>query len=298
MAPMIVLPRGWALVNEADHVVLVHPAGRQVASIEYRERVHPLLKVGALVRRFLAHHPEFECRELPDCVERVMTAEGEFGALATLEGKERGVPAQRDLGFVFGDDFYALVSAVCYRAEAFDEVTRTVRELVASDAHALGVRRRRFEYAPPRGWQPLARFFVTDWLAPGYPRDNVYLTVYPANPVSVAPQNMLAALAGAGRTEQTRVERERLATLRTPSGLIGEIAEVVLVTGEHRAIKLCAVLQDPRYAYALEAQAQTDAQLSAHRREIEDVFTSVQPIPQPRDPARDFDLVAQSYWVE
>lgn len=294
---MIVLPRGWTLVNEADHVVLVHAGGRDVAAIEYRERNHPLAKVGALVRRFLARHAEFTPDALPDVVERLTTAEGEFGALATISGVERGAPAQRDLGFVFGDDFYALVSAVCYRPDQFDEVTRVVRELVATDTHALGVRRRRFEYSPPRNWQPIVRYFVTDWLVPGFPRDAVHLTVYPANPIAITPPNLLAGLTGAGRPT-TRVDRERYATLRTPSGLSGDLAEVALTIEGKPTIKLIALLRDARYSYVLEATAGTDQQLQSHRLELEDVFTSVQPIPAPTDVQRDVDLATQSYWVE
>ena len=295
---MIVIPRGWTLVNELDHLVLVHAGGREVASIRYRERGYPLLKVGALVRAELSANPQFQPAALPDVVERVLTAEGEYGALATIEGVERGAPAQRDLGFVFGDDFHATVSAVCYRADQFEEVTKLVRELVVTDTHALGVRRRRYEYSPPRGWQPLVRFFVTDWLAPEYPKDPVHVTVYPANPLAIAPPNLLAALAASGRAPESRVEREQVASLRTPSGLGGEIVEVAFTTGARRTVKLCMVLADQRYTYSMEVTAQSDAHLAAHRGVIEELFTSVQPIPSPRDEARENDLAVHSYLVE
>src|SRR5207253_1767093 len=112
---MIVIPRGWAVVNELETIELVHPEGRDVATIEYRERVRPLVKAGALIRRLLAEQPAFACDGLPDCVERMTTAEGEYAAFVTLPGRERGQPAQRDVGFVFGDDFYARIAAVCHR---------------------------------------------------------------------------------------------------------------------------------------------------------------------------------------
>jgi hypothetical protein len=293
---MIVLPHGWAVVNEADHLLLEQAdAG---ARIVYRERNHPLAKVGVLVRRHLADFREFVPNELPDCVERVMTAEGEYGALATIAGSERGQPAQRDLGFVFGDDFYALVSSVCVRPAHFEMVTSAVRTLVATDIHALGVRRRRFEYSPPRGWLPIARYMVTDWLAPNFPRDACHLTVYPANPLSISPINVLATLAQSFRGASTQIERERMGTMRTPSGLAGEIAEIVYVDGPSRLIKQFAVMQDARYNYTLEVTATADAALEAHRAELENVFASVQPIPSVRDLARDMDLATQGYWVE
>jgi len=295
---MIVIPRGWTLVNELDHLALVHAGGREVAVVRYRERSYPLLKVGTLVRAELSGHPQFKPSAVPDVVERVLTAEGEYGALATIEGEEGGVRTQRDLGFVFGDDFYSVVSAVCYRAEEFEELTKLVRDLVVSDTHALGLRRRRYEYSPPRGWQPLVRYFVTDWLAPEYPKDPVHVTVYPANPITIAPPNLLAALAASGRTPESRLEREQVAALRTPSGLAGEVAEIVFTTGARRTVKLCMVLADQRFTYSMEVTAQSDAHLAAHRAEIEDLFTSVQPIPAPRDEARDMDLAVHSYLVE
>ena len=295
---MIVIPRGWTLVNELDHLVLVHAGGRDVAVIRYRERCYPLHKVGALVRAELAAHPQFTPAAVPDVVERVLTSEGEYGALATIEGEERGAPAQRDLGYVFGDDFYAVASAVCYRPDQFEEVTKLVREIVVTDTHALGVRRRRYEYSPPRGWQPIVRYFVTDWLAPEYPKDPVHVTVYPANPRAIAPPNLLAALAASGRGPDSRVEREQIMSLRTPSGLAGEVADVAFTTGARRTVKQCLVLADQRYTYSMEVTAQSDAQLAIHRHEIEELFTSVQPIPAPRDEARDMDLAVHSYLVE
>jgi len=293
---MIVLPHGWAVVNEADHILLVRPdVGAQIT---YRERNHPLAKVGALVRRHLADHPQFVPTAMPDVVERLITAEGEFGAVATIEGTEAGRPAQRDFGFVFGDDFYALNASVCVRPMFYEDVTQTVRALVATDVHALGVRRRRFEYSPPRGWLPIARYMVTDWLAPNFPRDAVHLTVYPANPLSISPVNVIATLAQSYRGPGTQIERERYGTLRTPSGLAGDIAEIVYVDAARRLIKQFAVMQDQRYGYALEVTASNDGALEAHRAELENVFASVQPIPSTRELARDLDLATQGYWVE
>ncbi|MGE5182180.1 MAG: hypothetical protein ACM31C_08960, partial [Acidobacteriota bacterium] len=135
---MIVIPRGWSIVTELDSLVLVHPQGRDVAVIEYTERVRPLEKAGAIVRRLLGEHPELSVPERPDLVERITTIEGEYGALATLVGTEGGQPVQRDLGIVFGDDYYARIAAACYRPDQFEQLTQIVRDLALSDTHALG----------------------------------------------------------------------------------------------------------------------------------------------------------------
>jgi hypothetical protein len=294
---MIVLPRGWTVIQELDRVSLVHPEGRAVATIDYRERLRPLLTAGALLRRHLAGHPELVCPELPDSVERMTTLEGEYAAVATLTGTERGAPAQHDLGFVFGDDFYAEIAATCRRPASFDELTALVRDLVINDTHMLGLRRRRFEYAPPRGWQPIVRGFLTDWLAPGYPRDGVHLTAYPANPQVVAPSKLLGSMLGIGRTD-VDIAYERVTPLHTSSGLAGDVGESVLVAGMRRVAKLCAVLHDVRFVYALEVTAHQDTQLEAHREELQDVFASVQPIPSAQERTRDYDFAAQGHWIE
>ncbi len=291
---MIVIPRGWSVAHELESFSLIHPEGREVAVIEYTERVRPLEKAGAIVRRLLAERPEFVPNEVPDLVERVTTLEGEYGALATIAGNERGQPVQRDLGIVFGDDFYARTSAACYRADQFEQVTQIVRDLVITDTHALGLRRRRFEYAPPRGWQPLVRGFVTDWLSPGYPDDAVHLTVYPANPLTIVPGNMLAILLGVPRHGRP-FDR---AQLHTSSGLEGEAGEILLAEGDGHVAKRAVVYRDERYAYSLEITARRAEQLVAHREELDAVFASVQPIPAAQDSPRDQDLAAHSYWIE
>lgn len=270
------MPRGFGIVPEHDFVRLVHPEGADVAVIEYRERVRPLVKVGAAIRRFLAEQPQLACA-LPDCVERTITAEGEYAAVATLPGEAQ----QIDLGFVFGDDFYAQVTSVCFRSEHFDAMTHQVRALVFDDTHLLGVRRRRFEYAPPRGWQPIVRGFITDWLAPEYPRDFVRLTAYPAFPRVITSRKLPA-------------EMRPVAPIHTSSGLVGEIGEAVLPLGAKR----CAVLHDERYVYTLEATAREPAQLERHRDEIDEVFASAQPIPAPREHLHDADFAAQGHWID
>src|SRR5262249_48466528 len=149
------------------------------------ERVRPLGRIGALVREHLAAEPQFTDWVLPDAAERLVTTEGEHAALVTLRGRERGAPAQRDLGFVFGDDFYAAVLGQCFDEARFGELTAKVRGLILADSHALGVRRRRFEYAPPPDWEPIVENLVTDWYPPGYPAEGVILTVFAANPRKV-----------------------------------------------------------------------------------------------------------------
>jgi hypothetical protein len=293
---MIATPPGWRIVDRFDRLELEHPRGRDVAMIEYRERLRPLRKVGALLREALAGAPDFTPAALPDSVERTVTDEGEYGALATVRGTARGHSVQRDVGFLFGDDFYARISAVCHDPALCSQITELVRELVTTDVHALGIRRRRFDYAPPRTWQPLARAFVTDWLAPGYPRDPVSLTAYAAIPLPLLPPQFLRALLGG---DQAQLTNERVASVALANGLTGEIAEATSAVGERRVEKVCCLLRDGRFAYVLDATAVGESRIARHRDVLAGVFASVQPIPNPCDELRTrAGVAAHAFWTE
>jgi hypothetical protein len=291
---------GWRTIHEAGLIELVHPAGRAVATIEYRERVRPLGRIGTLVREHLAAEPQFTAHAIPDGAERLVTNEGEHAALVTVRGQERGAPAQRDLGFVFGDDFYAAIFGQCFEEARFAELTAKVRGLVLADSHALGVRRRRFEYTPPPDWEPIIENLVTDWYPPGYPSDGVILSVYAANPRKVEPNavfhGLIRELALAGN--HVSVEGDPTPA-RASAGLAGSILTVTLrrsVAGATTAVKKLALLQDPRYSYGLELSARSAAELAAHPGLLDAVVASVKPIPEPGGGARDQSFAA--YWME
>jgi len=271
---VIALPAGWRVVHGVDALHLIHAGGPDVAVIQYRECVRPLARAGTLLRRALAQVPAFAWTELPDTVERLVTFEGEYGALATVAGTYEAGPAQADFGFVFGDDYFSQVSALCFRSEEFAGVTALVRKLVTGDSHGLGVRRRRFEYAPPRGWHAIVRRFTTEWLPPDFPNDALHLTAYPANPRRLERAELARILLGT-----SVVESERRGPLALSSGLGGEWFEARYRRDGERYARLAAIFDDDRYSYVLEAIATGDGPLAAHRDELEQVFASVQPIP-------------------
>jgi hypothetical protein len=290
---VIALPAGWRVVHSLDSLELVHPGGEQVAVIEYRECVRPLERAGALVRRALAHMPTFSWRELPDTVERLVTFEGEYAALATVAGTHDGAPAQADIGFVFGDDYYAQTSALCFRSDERDHMTALVRRLVTGDSHVLGVRRRRFEYNPPSGWQPMIRRYITEWLPPGFPNDALHLTVYPATPKRLERAELARVFLG-----NSTIEHERTGPLALSSGLAGDWFEASYTRAGERFTRLAAILDDDRYTYALEAIAIGDGPLAAHRDELDRVFASVQPIPKEHDAETALYIAWLAHWAD
>jgi len=286
---MIALPPGWHVAHSLDALELVHPEGQDVAAIEYRECVRPLARAGDWVRRALARMPAFSWSELPDTVERLVTVEGEYAALATVAGTS----AQADIGVVFGDDYYAQVSALCFRGDEFANMTALVRRLVTGDSHALGVRRRRFEYSPPVGWQPLVRRYITEWLPPGFPNDSLHLTAYPATPKRLERAELAKLLLG-----RAVVDSERTAPLALPSGLTGDSFEAHYRRDGERYARLAAIFDDDRYTYALEAIAGGDAPLAAHRDELDRVFASVQPIPPEQDAETAPYIAWLAHWAD
>ena len=241
--------------------------------------MRPLERLGALARRALAAIPSFRAAAPPTSCERLATAEGEHAALVTLHGDERGRPAQRDLGVVFGDDFYALTSAVCLDPARGPATTALVRELVLGDSHVLGVRRRRYEYAPPPGWQALARGFVTDWLPPGAPADSTTLAIYPASPTALSSGATIRMMVRAAEQDAALVRQDPIVSLRTAAGLAGAAVEITLRDAAGELVKYLAALHDARYLYPLEATARRLDDFAPHRPTFADVIETIRPVP-------------------
>lgn len=170
-----VLP-GWKATRLADGLRLVPGGDEASGSITYRERLRPLRGIRELV---LQHAGGPIAR-----METLATVEGEYAVVAAAGDAE--------LGFVLGDDFYALVHGVCRRAVERGRFAAAVRTLVENDSLGLGRRRRRFLYAPPPGWQAVARGHETHWLAPGFPGDPTVIVVLPANPTTLDPGQFVA----------------------------------------------------------------------------------------------------------
>jgi hypothetical protein len=183
-------PRGWTKAYSGDALTLYHPDGPAAGALRYRERVRPLVPVRVIVEGLLERTPQFRS-PVPGPIERLVTAEGEYGAYVTVTGSYHERPAHRAMGMVFGDDFYALLSGMCATPERVPEFTRLFRLLLHADSHALGIRRRRYLYAPPPGWHGQPRGFTTEWTPLDFPRALSLIHVYPANPVAAEPQLVL-----------------------------------------------------------------------------------------------------------
>ena len=279
---MIPLIPGWSTEALPHGVFMTHPEGKAVATIAYRERARPLLRLGAMVRSILARTTGWSATKVL-AHERLETIEGEHAALVTIAGIQDGVPAQRDLGFTFGDDFVSSVGGLCFREAAFRDQSALVRELTRCDSHVLGIRRRRFEYDPPQGWQPVALpGQAVDWLAPEYPRQRVSLTVHAASPHPHLDNTKIDTL------PDYNVQRGHPGTTRRTlnslsfNGITGAIEEIGHVApGGGEAVRRVALLRDARYVYPLEISWVQGAGSDAHAETFLRVVNSVRPVPAP-----------------
>jgi hypothetical protein len=275
---------GWTTVLSGAGVIL-HPDGdERAARMQYEERVRPLAAARVVVDRVVARAPRFiEIERRP--AEQLVTREGEFAALVTVAGSVDGQPVQRDIGMVFGDDFHSLLSSVVVVPERFAEVTVAARALVVGDSHALGVRRRRYLYTPPRGWQGLPRGLTTEWSPPEFPADRALLHVFPAEPGAGAAELVDQLL---GDDEAAGFVREQVlgpSEIRALHGLSGRHWRLVGRSGPRpRAIREVVVLRDTRYVYALRLETTNERRVDEHAATFASVAASVQPLPAPAAP--------------
>ena len=277
---MIPCPKGWTWVLRNHGVSLMPPAGPDAGGIRYSERVRPLLRAAAVLDA-LAADPSFRVtRRGP--IEQLCTYEGEYAALVELDGLLDGVPAQRAIGLVFGDDFYAQISGLARLPSAFAEIRAVTRDLVLRDRHLLGLRRRRYLFTPPAGWHACERSPLhTHHYPPDYPRDDVELIAYPALPralldaadLAQAPQVLLPP---GGAAVQAVLARHAAGN----ATLTGESWQCLTAAGRHRDVVL---LGDDLYVYPLSVEA-PDARMPLGRAALQAVAQSVSPLPRPHTP--------------
>jgi len=272
-------------------------AGPQVGAIRYRERVRPLVRASVVVEKLLSRFPQFGNVSVSR-PEMLVTSEGEYAAHVVVSGTMDGKPAQRDVGLVFGDDFYSMLSGLCVVSEEFAAFTRAVKLLVKMDSLALGVRRRRYLYTPPADWQGLVRGFTTEWSPVDFPRNHSLIHVFPANPLGDEParvlENMLAEDEAGGFVLEGQRGPEPIASLHGLSGLAWKI--VGRFGDKPRSFRDLVVFKDPRYLYSLRLETMQEER-AAERQLFLEVARSVHPIPVPTrvEPKEVGNLVG--HWV-
>lgn len=176
----------WRVRYVVDGLILSPPGPEPWATVRIHERA-PLQRASRVVthvREQLANGGgEVEASSL----ERIITHEGEFGALATVTARRDDGAQHHVLGFVWGDHFGTRLDGTTNAAPHFDELHEVVRALTKHHVLGLGeLRRRRFEYSPPETWRAYPRGLIAEWRAPAFPNDHGFASVFPARPIAKA----------------------------------------------------------------------------------------------------------------
>jgi hypothetical protein len=295
---VIPTPAGWQKVVRGDQVRLQPPPERPLGEIRYRERFGPLRTARQVVAAKLASAPGFVPRAITP-PQRLVTHEGEYAAFIAIDGAVAEQPARRYMGIVFGDNFTTLLDAISLSPPHFDELEVVARDLTQRTTLILGVRRRRFVYQPPPGWQALTNVFVTNWYPPDFPGNLASIIAFPANPLKQTPQQILDALVVEERAKGVEIDEvsgpEALSSRHALPGLAWRI--VARPPRQGVMSRELVVLQDSRYLYPLrldliEARAGGNA-----RAEFRQVVDSVEPIPDPEGDGRAAVRESVDFWI-
>jgi hypothetical protein len=266
--------------------------------IRYSERRRPILRVRELVKGL-----ELDPRFLITAVgapERLVTDEGEYAALVTVDGLLLEAPVRRTMAYVFLDDCYSVIDGLALRAEEQERFAQQVRLLALHDAHLQGeLRRRRFVYQAPRGWSGVASFLHAYWFPEDYPRDRSNLTVAPAIPVprgSMGFTEMLAqhAILRPGFAVDSVEEPTALAN---PNKLNGSAWEALGRFDGALGFRDVHILDDGRFAYAVVLESPRDRR-DANLALLRAVTDSVEPIPHPGRSVSADSRESVDHWAE
>ena len=281
---------GWTVHRCDGGLRLEPPEGPQFGALRYLERVRPIRRMVELIRTHRVPVGWTEHASSP--IERLVTDEGEYAAIAWRTGTIDSQPCERMFGLVFGDDFCAQLTGVCFKPEVFEQFRHHVRDLLRRDGHMLGVRRRRCVYEPPPGWHGVpGGVFHTTWLPPGSPRYSTALLVMPAVPRSAGlAEALLAAALDGAAPEQAIVGQDAISACQ---GLTGTAFRL---RGIDDGATTLAVLEDSRFTYAVRSDSMRRDAHSAHAALLALVAT-LEPVP---DPQRDLAVnraSALSHWT-
>jgi hypothetical protein len=276
---VIPIPVGWRARVGDGVTVLTRDAGG--ARLRYRERVAPLQPVQALVRATLAEAPEWRTLAV-GARERIITAEGELAFWVPAAGELLGAPARRFIGVVYGDDFADVLDLLVSDTASAAGLAHLSRELTRDTALRLGVRPRRYGFAPPPGWHGRAVGLAAHYYPPDFPLRPATIVVYPANPIADPPEAVFDALLA--HDEGRGFTLTALAPPRPLDGAEGAAGKHWRLAGRTAGVEVTrdlVVLIKPPYAYSLHLDALPAADLEAARAAFFALVASIEPVPAP-----------------
>jgi hypothetical protein len=264
------------------------PTGRVHCVMTYEEIVTPLRTLPELIRETCDGDAEFEPLEPGPSVSSV-TNEGEYAGRMIIRGRHHGRPIAHIVSAIFAEDFSTRLAARVEMDHLQDSI-RLVDELTLGDRLALGVRRRRCRYTPPRGWHPLPGLGLEiTFVPPDYPRTDAGITVSPAEPLETTLDPLqvehdndarAAVTAGPGRTVMTRPEKMGVPLSGEEWTLIRPHAN-----GPGKLVQHLVVLRDSRYMYSAKLDAVETDGFEALDEAFVAMMGSIEGIPIARETA-------------
>jgi hypothetical protein len=290
---------GWSWELRSDAIWTAPPEGKGAGVIRYIERARPLTRIRDVVKTF-ERDGRFRVVRT-STPERIITREGEYGALVTVDGLLLEAPVQRTVATVFLDDFYSLIDGLALHADHYVRVADQVRNLALNDAHWLSpLRRRRFYYVPPAGWAGVAGLLHAFWFPQDHPANASKLTVLPAFPVPPGSPSFIDDVAKDQLAfgDSFALETNSEATPIVTAGRIpGSQWDGLGTAGGKVRYRDVHILEDGRFAYPLILESppeRRDENLVLLRK----VTESIESLPQVGQAVTQASQKSMDYWVE
>jgi hypothetical protein len=296
---MIPRPAGWSWEARGELIVAAPADGKSVGYVTYIERRRPLVRVSTVVAE-LEHDPRFRIVRAGK-PERIVTSEGEYGAVVIVDGLLLEAPVQHTLGFVFMDDSFSLINGMALHPAQFGRFASHVKHLALNDFHMAGeMRRRRFFYEPPLGWGGIAKFLHTFWYPTDYPANRSKLIVIPAVPVPPGTKDYIDAIAAFQMPDSEGFALDSMSEARplsTKNKLSGSLWEGLGRIGRVIGYRDIQVLDDGRYAYPVILESPRDKH-DENLVLLRTLVDSIEPIPRPGDVMRLETKASMGHWAE
>lgn len=273
----------WVRVWRPDGVeVYAKDLGIDAGRVRVVSCLRPLASVVELAQGLVKDLRTSGAEAEIELLQKIITEEGEWAALARIRVTCDGLQLERTLGVIYGDDFYDKIDAM-YLSEHRRRFRPFLRQLVQSYPLRLGSpRRRRFMFVAPSNWQPVVHGLAVRFFPRRFPNEYGCITVLPAAPLVQSERGALSDrfLHEDLLADFTVQPPEQQDKVTSNSGLLGNLhRRAGLRQGDSRPIHVdTAILRDTRYAYPLRLETRAP-NIEAHRRTFLQVVRSVIAVP-------------------
>ncbi|MCA9678538.1 MAG: hypothetical protein H6708_25930 [Kofleriaceae bacterium] len=244
------LDAGWVRRVTADGVILYRREGRAAGAVVIRRARRPVTRLRDLIAAARGRGGDSEVV----AVRRLVTVEGEHGALVELARRRHDETGMLLLGVVYADDAMATVDAVSGRPDLHGAFREVVTHALAHFPLGLGSpRRRRYGYEPPAGWRGMPGLHGTSWLAPAHPLDPSAIRVFDARPAHHPGGGVIAKTLFEDPPDPLSIQESSSVPLVLSDGLSGVRDRVrgIAADGSERTIHIATLLDDRGHQYNL-----------------------------------------------